>query len=118
MKSSWLVSRKVYAAFLYSSWVVVYMGIFMIFMLTPWFHQIEVMQRGKIVLWILASPLAILGAPASLIILFGMAIFCAREDDSSIGTKIFWFISFFATTCFGAVAYFFSVYKKQAETVT
>jgi multisubunit Na+/H+ antiporter MnhG subunit len=59
--------------------------------------------------------LGILGGPASLVILFGMAIYCIREDDSSTGNKIFWFAVFFITAPFGAAAYFFGVYQKQVR---
>jgi hypothetical protein len=101
--------------FSYSSWVVVYMGVFMAFMVTPWFHQIETIPAGDLVLWILGIPLAILGAPASLIILIGMAIFCVRWDRSSVGAKTLWLIFFFATACFGAAFYFFRVYRKYVD---
>jgi hypothetical protein len=84
-------------------------------MMTPWFSEIEARPRADLTLRILVSPLAILAAPAALIILFGMAIFCVHEDRSSISTKIFWFIVFFANACFGAAAYFFKVYRKQVQ---
>jgi hypothetical protein len=93
------------------------MGIFMIFMMTPLFQLIETMPHGDLFLKILASPLAVLGAPASLIILFGMAIFCVRRDRSLVGAKVLWFIFFLFTACFGAVVYFFTVYKKQVGAV-
>jgi cytochrome bd-type quinol oxidase subunit 2 len=111
--SPWLRSNKANTLFLYSAWVVVCVGIFFIFMMTPWFSEIEARPRADLTLRILVSPLAILAAPASLIILFGMAVFCLREDRSPVSAKTFWFIMFFATACFGAAAYFFSVYRKQ-----
>lgn len=88
-------------------------GVFFIFMLTPLFHQIDAMALGKLFMQILGGTLGCLGAPASLVLLFGMVIFCARVDRSSIGTKTGWFFVFFATACFGAVLYFFTVYRKQ-----
>jgi hypothetical protein len=113
--SQWLRSDRAQRAFFYSSWVVVCAGIFMIFMLTPWFQQIETLPNGEIALRVLGGALGILGAPASLFILFGMAFFCAMEDSSKVGTKILWFVLFFTTACFGAAAYFFRVYRKQIQ---
>jgi hypothetical protein len=117
MRSLWLVSRRTYNLFLYSSWTVVYLGTFMLFMSTPYFQRVESMTHGDIVLKMLAIPLAILGAPAALFILFGMAIFCVRMDRSSVGTKVSWFLLFFFTAPFGSALYFFLVYKKQAKIV-
>jgi hypothetical protein len=113
--SQWLQSSKTQKLFLYSAWVVVCVGIFMIFMLTPWFSEIEARPRAGLFLRILVSPLAILAAPASLIIWFGMAAFCIFEDRSSVSVKIWWFVLFFTTAFFGAAVYFFKVYRKQVH---
>jgi hypothetical protein len=109
----WLQSGKANTLFLYSARVVMCMGAFMIFMLTPWFSQIEAIPKIQLLLRVLGGALGIVGVPASLVIWFGMVIFCVRDDRSPISTKIFWFILFFATAWFGAAAYFFKVYKKQ-----
>lgn len=113
--AEWLRSDRVRTLFFYSAWVVVGLGVFMIFMLTPWFHQIETLPRGTIFLRILAFPLALLCAPASLIIWIGMMAFCAREDRSPVRSKIFWFVLFFTIGWFGSAAYFFRVYRKQVS---
>jgi hypothetical protein len=68
---------------------------------------------GELLLRLLGAPLGILGAPASLVVLSGMAAFCVREDNSPTTTKLFWFAVFFIIAMFGAAAYFFSVYQKQ-----
>ena len=94
------------------------MGIFMIFMLTPWFQQIDALPRVDIFLRVLGGALGVLGAPASLIIWFGMLIFCIREDRSTLGEKIFWFVVFFIAAWFGAAVYFFMVYRKEIRTAT
>jgi|SRR5450432_1084911 len=112
--SVWLQSSKAGTVFLYSAWVVVGLGIFMIFMLTPWFSEIEARPRADLFLRILVSPLAVLAAPASLIIWFGMMAFCIFGDRSSAGVKILWFVLFLTTAIFGATVYFFKVYRKQA----
>ncbi len=113
--AQWLRSDRVRALFFYSAWVVVGLGVFVIFMLTPLFQQIESLPKGAVFLRILAFPLALLCAPASLIIWIGMMAFCAREDTSQVRAKIFWFVLFFTTGWFGSAAYFFSVYRKQVQ---
>jgi len=113
--SQWLRSDKAYALFSYSSWAVICVGFFMIFMMSSWFRQIAVMPTGELVLRVLGAMLGLVGAPASLIIWFGMVAFCLREDHTRVGTKVFWFVLFFTTACFGAAAYFFAVYRKQVR---
>ena len=113
--SGWLRSEKVGTLFLYSAWIVVCVGIFMAFMASPWFWQIEAFREGELILRVLGGALGIAGGPAALILLFGMAAFCVREDNSPIGEKIRWFLVFFATACFGAALYFFAVYRKRVR---
>jgi hypothetical protein len=87
----------------------------MAFMLTPWFRQFDAVPVGKLGLQILASPSALLGAPAALIIIFGMAIHCLSNSNFSLGKKILWSVFAFFTAPFGAAIYFFTVYKKQTK---
>ena len=87
----------------------------MIFMLTPWFSQIEAVARGEFVLRALGGALGIVGAIASLVIWFGMATFCILKDRSSARVKVWWFVLFLTSAMFGTTAYFFAVYKKQAQ---
>jgi len=89
----------------------------MIFMLTPWFGQIEAMSRGELLLRIIGGTLGVVGAIAALILWFGMVAFCLGEDDSPVSIKIFWFVLFLGTAFVGAAAYFFAVYRKQVQTV-
>ena len=112
--SQWLRSNKACVLFSYSSWAVLCTGLFMIFMLTPWFRQIEARPTADLILRILAAPLALVVAPAFVIIWFGMAAFCVRGDRSPVSAKIAWFILFFAAGPFGSAAYFFRVYRRQA----
>lgn len=116
--SQWLRSDKTRVLFSYSSWAVVCVGFFMIFMSSAWFHQIEVVPRGELLLRVLGGALGIVGAPASLIIWFGMVAYCLREDHSPVGIKIFWFVIFFTTAFFGAAVYFFWVYRRQVQGVS
>jgi hypothetical protein len=83
----------------------------------PWFLQIQTMQI-KLPLQILGGALGVVGGPAALFIWFGMVLFCVREDHSPVRSKIFWFIVFFATAPFGAVIYFFTVYRKQVQMIS
>jgi hypothetical protein len=112
---AWLRSEKASALFLYSAWVVVCAGLFMLFMLTPWFPEIEAMPKGELPLRILGGVLGVLGAPAALVIWTGMIVYCARIDTSAVGLKTFWFILFCTTAWFGAAVYFFTVYRRDVH---
>jgi hypothetical protein len=112
VSSRWLLSNRTRTLFLYSSWVVVFVGIFMLFI--PWIQQIQAVQI-KLPLQILGGALGVVGGPAALFIWFGMVFFCAREDHSPVRSKVLWFVLFFATAPFGAVIYFFTVYRKQVQ---
>jgi hypothetical protein len=91
------------------------MGIFILFVLSPWYQEIQEVPRARIVLQVLGGVLGVFGALASLIIWFGMAAFCLREDPSPVSTKIVWFVLFFVTAWFGSAVYFFRVYRKQVQ---
>ena len=113
--TSWLRSEKAQRLFSWSAWIVVGVAAFMSFMLTPWFQQVESIRGGVLGLRLLGAPLGVVGAPATLILLFGMMAFCVREDRSPPSSKILWFVVFFATAFFGAAVYFFAVYRKQVH---
>jgi len=91
------------------------MGVFVIFMLTPWFRQIDALPTGDIVLRVLGGAAGIVGAPASIVLWFGMGAFCLFEDPSPVSHKVLWFLLFFATASFGSAAYFFKVYSRQVQ---
>jgi hypothetical protein len=116
--SRWLRSNKARTLFLYSSWAVLWMGVFVIFMLTPWFRQIDALPKGDTVLRVLGGALGIVGSPASIVLWFGMVVFCLFEDRSPVSHKVLWFLLFFATASFGSAAYFFRVYRKQVGATT
>jgi hypothetical protein len=86
----------------------------MAFMLTPWFQKVETLPSGTMVLRVLGTALGVLGAPASICILVGMALFCVSGNRSSVGAKILWCALFLSTACFGAVAYYVAIYRKEA----
>lgn len=112
--SEWLRSSRARTLFRYSSWVVVCIGLIFAFMQTPWFQQIESMPTGDVTLRVLLAPIAFTAVPACLIILIGMAIFCAREDRSRFSVKLVWFALFLITGPFASAAYYFLVYRKRA----
>ena len=89
------------------------MGVFLVFGLTPWFRQVEEVPGGKLLLQILGGAIGIVGAPASIFIFFAMLIFCFRQDPSPVRVKLLWCIVFLITGWFGAVAYYFMVYRRQ-----
>ena len=113
--SGWLQSEKGSKLFLYATWIVVCLGIFMVFMLTPRFGQIDSFRAGDLVLRALGGALGVAGAPAALILWFGMVEFCLRYDKSPTGDKILWFIVFLLGACFGAALYFLVVYRKRVR---
>lgn len=113
--SQWLRSNKARTLFSCSSWAVVCMGLFMMFMWSPWFQQVEGMPRGETVLRVLGGVVGVLGAPASIVIWFGMVVFCGREDQSPTSQKTLWFVLFFRTAIFGAAAYFFAIYRSRVN---
>jgi Phospholipase_D-nuclease N-terminal len=113
--SRWLWSQKALSLFHYAAWVVVCVGMFMTFMATPWFWQLAAMPRGQLLLRILGGTAGVLGGPASLVLIFGMTVSCIREDNSSTSTKVFWAVFCFFTAPFGAMVYFFSVYRKRVQ---
>lgn len=116
--SQWLRSNQARTLFLYASWAVVWVGVFVIFMLTPWFRQIDSLPKGDIVLRVLGGASGIVGSLASIVLWFGMVAFCLVEDPSSVSRKVLWFLLFFVTASFGSAAYFFKVYKKQVQGTT
>lgn len=94
------------------------MGAFMTFMLTPSFRAMEA-TRGVLLLRIMGGVLGLLGAPAALIIWFGMMAFCLTEDSSSKSARAVWCLFFLVAAFFASAIYFFSVYRKQVqETIT
>ena len=113
--SGWLYSDKALKPFGYAAWIVVATGAFMAFMLTPWFWHLEAIQSSKLALRIIGGSLGVLGAPAALLIMFGMTSHCLRRKDCSRSDKLLWFLFFFATAWFGAALYFFSVYQPIAR---
>jgi hypothetical protein len=113
--ASWLRSRTARSLFLYSSWVVILVGLFMLFLVSPWSKRVEAIPPAKLALQVVGIGLGVVGALASLIIWFGMIAFCLREDKSSLAAKIFWFVLFFVAAWFGSAAYFFRVYRRQVQ---
>ena len=114
MKNSWLVSKFAYNMFLYSVWAIVCLGLYIVFEMTPWFQQIETFHVVGLVVYILGAALSTVGMPAILIIYFGMTIYCIYRDRSSVGIKVVLILFILFTPPFGAILYFFGVYRKQA----
>jgi TM2 domain-containing membrane protein YozV len=65
----------------------------------------------KNLLVILFGALAVIGIPSMLLVFFGMAIFCACIDRSSILKKVCWFVLFLGTGPVGSTVYYFAVYR-------
>lgn len=106
---------RAYVVFLWSAWIVVAVGIFMLLVLNPWTqHLAYVQSAGNSLRW-LGGVLGAIGAPASIILWFGMAAHCAFRNRSPFPTRLAWFALLFLTAMFGAAIYFFTTYVKQAQ---
>ncbi|HEU5352048.1 MAG TPA: hypothetical protein VFU55_10665 [Terracidiphilus sp.] len=64
-------------------------------------------------LGILFGALLVLTILCALIVSFGMAVFCAFGDRSSVGLKVLWFLLFLGTWPLGSMIYFFTVYRNS-----
>jgi hypothetical protein len=111
---SWLESKTMFALFSGSAWLVVSLGTLMAFCLIVWGQQGKTFDMGNLVgevffAYMVASIVAILT------MISGMAIHCLFNRELTIGAKTSWSIFAFLTAPFGAVIYFFTVYKKQAK---
>jgi hypothetical protein len=113
--SRWLESKTMYMLFSCSAWVVVCLGIFMIFCLIYQFLQNKIFETDNLIAVVLGGAFIVVSSMALLIIIVGMAIHCLSNSNFSFGTKILWSIFAFFTAPFGAMIYFFTVYKKQAK---
>jgi hypothetical protein len=102
--------------FTVSAWGVVCSLMFMVLDWPPPFLQIEKTVGGNPIVTVLFLASFAIGVLGLLIIMIGMAIFCAFLDPSSVRTKIFWFLAFFFTAPVGSMMYFFTVYKKIVAT--
>jgi hypothetical protein len=61
--------------------------------------------------------LVALTVPCSLIISFGMALFCVFIDHSPVGLKVLWFLLFLVTWPVGSIVYFFTVYRGYIKRI-
>lgn len=113
--AGWIRSKRALTIFSYSAWTIVGWAVIIVFMVSPMYSLAETHLWSNVLVHVIFSPIAFLAVPACLVILVGMAVFCAREDDSPKGTKILWYILFLSTACFGAAIYFFAVYRKRVQ---
>jgi uncharacterized protein YacL len=101
--------------FLYSAWIVILMGIFMLCLLSPWLKHVQAGTSTNLMLEVLGGILGVVGALAALVIWFGMLTFCLSADSSPLGTRILWLLLFLVMAWFGSTVYFFRVYKRQVQ---
>jgi hypothetical protein len=114
---AWLKSSIARKVFSFSSWVVVAWGVVfafaIVFLQTPvkrtWTETPLVLSL--VILW---AVLLVISALAFILLIFGMAVFCAFVDPSPALGKVFWFILFFFGGPFSSAVYFFAVYRKLA----
>jgi hypothetical protein len=113
MKQSWLESKTMFALFSCSAWVVLCLGIFMIYGMIFWGQQTKTFPLDNLIAIVFSIAFMLVIISAILIIIFGMAIHCIFNSDFSLGAKTLWSIFAFFTAPFGAAIYFFTVYRKQ-----
>jgi hypothetical protein len=111
----WLRSERAMRLFSYSSKIVIGLGVFFVFMMTSWFGEVTQLKGGELSLRILGGFLGVLGAPAALIIWFGMLWFCLTQDGSDWDTRILWCFAFLVTGPFASALYFYTAYRKQIQ---
>jgi len=111
MRLNWLESKVVSTLFLGS--VVVCLICFASYfsIAVPWVRNFLNSSSANNALGILFAALLVLTIPCSLIVSFGMAMFCAFADRSSVGVKVRWFFLFLVTWPLGSIVYFFTVYR-------
>ena len=99
--------------FQFCSWMCVSLMCFFAFLASPLFALADTSHIADIALRFLGTILGIAGAPAALLLIFGMAIDCIREERLTHAAKTIWFIAFITTAFLGASMYFFFVYAKR-----
>jgi len=113
MKFDWLESKVASKLFLWS--VVVCLICFVSFFsfAVPSVRNFLNSSPANNALGILFGTLLVLTIPCALIVSFGMALFCAFADRSSVGLKVLWFLLFLVTWPLGSIIYFFTVYRTS-----
>jgi hypothetical protein len=117
MRHNWLESKI--ASVLFFSSVVVCLSCFAfaLSLAAPWVRDFLNSSSANELMGDLFFALVVLTIPCSLIVSFGMAIFCAFTDHSPVGTKVGWFLLFFVTWPFGSMVYFFRVYRLHIKKI-
>jgi len=112
MKNSWLVSKFAYNMFLYSVWAIVCLGLYIVFEMTHGSNRsnISCTRSRRISIRCRIINCRRTSNPDHLL---GMAIYCICRDCSSVGKKIALIVFILFTPPFGAIVYFFTVYRKQ-----
>jgi TM2 domain-containing membrane protein YozV len=121
MKFNWLESRVVSMLFFLSAVAFSSLCAFAFLLAIPGVPQFLNSSLAKNPLGILFATLVVMGIPSVVVLFFGMAIFCACIDHSSILKKILWFVLFLGTGPIGSTVYYFTVYRgyiKRKKTVS
>ena len=111
MRFNWLESKVASVLFLCSVVLFLSLCAFTFSLVIPGVPQFLNASPAKNLLVILFGALAIMGIPSILLVFFGMAIFCACIDRSSLRKKAFLFALFLGTGPIGSAVYYFAVYR-------
>ena len=116
MRFNWLQSKAASVLFLVSVVVCLTCLAYGLLLAVPWVRNFLNSSSANNAFGILFATLVVLTIPCSLIVSFGMAIFCAFADRSSVGAKVLWFLLFLFTWPIGSIVYFFSAYRGFSTT--
>jgi hypothetical protein len=87
-------------------------ALFVGFEFTPWYPRSDAGFEAAFFWW-LGFLLNTVDIPAALVIWVAMILHCATRNLSSKGSRIGWLVLLFTTLFFGAIIYFFCVYRRE-----
>lgn len=112
MRFGWLESKAISILFFFSALIFLSLCTFVFLIAIPGVRQFlnnSSSVNGPAAISFFA--LSALAIPSMIVLFFGMAIFFVFVYDSSIGTKVLWFVLFLGTGPIGSTLYYFSVYR-------
>jgi hypothetical protein len=117
VRSNWIESKAAALLFHCSAVILICLGIFAVAITFPAVQQVLNSSSVNHLVAILIVVLFAIGVPSMLLIFFGMAIFCAVWDRSSIGKKVLWYLLFVATGPIGSTMYYFIEYRAYIKRI-
>ena len=110
-----LNTKKAYLAFSWCAWIVIAFIVYLLFEFSPLFPNTTGFTVYGAISYGLGVLINTVDVPAAFIIWLGMGIHCVWFYHHRMAAKIGWIVLILATFCFGAVIYFFVVYRNQMD---